>query len=163
MSRYPKLPQCHETGNYAITSILASENVYLSTADGVVFKLTPGSENSFTVEKIPFEALVDSDGKLLKITGLIQTGGTLVAATRSRSILVRENGEFFETFSRPRPFFVNALAQDENGNAWLGADARNGDSGFFSLRDLARPEKIGGDLGNAHGGAAHGGFGPELL
>ncbi|HEX8738479.1 MAG TPA: two-component regulator propeller domain-containing protein [Pyrinomonadaceae bacterium] len=137
-----------ETANYAITSILPGENIYLSTADGVVFKLTPNNENSFAVEKIPAEALVDSDGKLLKITGLIQKNGMLIAGTRSRSILVLENGEFFETFSRPRPFFVNALAQDESGNAWLGADARNGDSGFFSLRDIARPEKIGGDLGN---------------
>ena len=137
-----------ETGDFAITSILPRENIYLSTAGGAVFKLTSTGETSFAVEKIPTEALAGSDGKLLKFTGLIQKDGTLVAATRSRSILVLENGEFFETFSRPRPFFVNALAQDESGNAWLGADAKSGESGFFSLRDIARPEKIGGDLGN---------------
>jgi signal transduction histidine kinase/ligand-binding sensor domain-containing protein len=138
-----------ETADFAITSILPRENVYLSTADGVVFRLTANNENSFSVEKIPAEPLVGSDGKLLKITGLIEKDGTLVAATRSRSILVLENTEFFETFSRPRPFFVNALAQDESGGAaWLGADAKSGESGFFSLRDIARPEKIGSDLGN---------------
>jgi signal transduction histidine kinase len=146
-----------ETVDFAITAILPRENVYFSTADGIVFRLTADNENSFAVEKIPAEALVGSDGKLLKITGLMQKDGTLVAATRSRSILVFENGEFFETFSRPRPFFVNALAQDESGNAWLGADAKKEASGFFSLRDIGRPEKIGGDLGNVLAIEAHAG------
>ncbi|MDQ3800368.1 MAG: hypothetical protein M3384_13030 [Acidobacteriota bacterium] len=139
------------TAAFAITAILPrEENVYLSTADGVVFRLTAaGSENSFVVANITGEPLVDSDGKPLRITGLIQKDGTLVAGTRSRSILVFENNRFFETFSRPRPFFVNAMAQDASGaNAWLGADAKTGESGFFSLGDIGRPEKIGGDLGN---------------
>jgi signal transduction histidine kinase len=140
------------TAEFAITAILPrEENVYLSTAEGVVFRLTAaGDESSFAVENITGEPLVGSDGKPLRITGLIQKDGTLVAGTRSRSILVFENNRFFETFSRPRPFFVNALAQDASGSggAWLGADAKTGESGFFSLRDIGRPEKIGGDLGN---------------
>ncbi|HLM02032.1 MAG TPA: two-component regulator propeller domain-containing protein, partial [Pyrinomonadaceae bacterium] len=122
------------------------------TGGGVVFRLTAGAgENSLTVENITGEPLADSDGKPLKITGLMEKDAALVASTRSRGILVFENGRFSEIFSRPRPFFVNALAQDASGgsgDAWLGADARNGDSGFFSFRDIARPEKIGADLGN---------------
>jgi signal transduction histidine kinase/ligand-binding sensor domain-containing protein len=137
-----------ETGDSAITSILASENIYLATGGGVIFKLSETGENSFSAEKIPAEALVGSDGKLLPITGLIETGGTLVAGTRSRSILVLENGSFFETFSRPRPFFVNALARDKTGGAWLGADAKGTESGFFSLADIGRPEKIDVASGN---------------
>ena len=137
-----------ETGDLSITSILTGENVYFSTSGGALFKLNEYGENLFSVEKIPAEALVGSDGKLLQMTSLIEKGGTLVAGTRSRSILVLENGGFFETFSRPRPFFVNALAQDKTGGAWLGADAKNGESGFFSLADIARPQKIEAATGN---------------
>lgn len=136
-----------ETKNIAVTSVFVDEKIYLATNEGVVFAVSK-TENSFAVEKIPSESLRGSDGNLLKITGFAKVGDALIAGTESRSILTVENGKTFETFSRPRPFFVNALAQDENGNVWLGADADESGSGLFSLADIARPIRFGDGLGN---------------
>lgn len=138
--------QIQETKNIAVTSIFISDKIYLSTNEGLIFTLT--NADLPTVEKIPNENLRGSNGNLLKITGFAKVGETLVAGTQSRSILTVENGKTFETFSRPRPFFVNVLAQDKNGNTWLGADSDEAGSGLFSISDIARPVRFGAGLGN---------------
>ena len=143
-----KFQNIEETKDFAITSILLGKNIFLATADGVIFKLAENAENTFSVEKIPHERLLASDGKPLQITSLARKNETIIAGTQSRSFLLIENNLARETFSRPRPFFVNTLAQDKNGNLWLGADASNAESGFFSLNDIARPARIGSGLGN---------------
>ncbi|HQU81643.1 MAG TPA: two-component regulator propeller domain-containing protein [Pyrinomonadaceae bacterium] len=138
--------QIQETKNIAVTSVFISDKIYFSTNEGLIFALT--NSDLPIVEKIPSENLRGSDGNLLKITGFAKIGETLVAGTQSRSILTIENGKTFETFSRPRPFFVNVLAQDKNGNAWLGANSDEAGSGLFSLADIARPVRFGAGLGN---------------
>lgn len=136
----------NETKNVAVTSVFISDKVYLATNEGLIFAIS--NAESLNVEKIPSENLRGSDGNLLKLTGFAKLGETLIAGTQSRSILTIENGKTFETFSRPRPFFVNVLAQDKNGNAWLGGRSDESGSGLFSISDLARPVRIGEDLGN---------------
>jgi signal transduction histidine kinase/ligand-binding sensor domain-containing protein len=142
-----KFQAVKQTENFAVTAILFDKNVFAATANGVILRISE-IENSFRVEKIPAESLTGSDGRALQITSLANVGGKIVAGTRSRSVLIVEDGEAFETFSRPRPFFVNALARDANGNAWLGAATNNGESGFFSLRDIAQPKQIAASVGN---------------
>ncbi|MET0751804.1 MAG: two-component regulator propeller domain-containing protein [Pyrinomonadaceae bacterium] len=138
-----------ETKNIAVTSILVSDKIFLATSEGAIFALANDDKNnSLTVERIPPESLRGSDGQLLNITSLAHIGDKIIAGTRSRSILIVENTQTFETFSRPRPFFVNALAQDARGNVWLGADARGAESGFFSFNDIARPVQISVESGN---------------
>lgn len=158
--RSGKFQKIEETKNYAVTAILFAESVFLATENGVVLKLGENGENAFQTEKIPSENLSASDGQPLKITSLARVGDKIVAGTRSRSILVVENNQTFETFSRPRPFFVNALAQDTEGNVWLGADADRAGSGFFVVRNIGNLQRIGEGLGNvltiepdANGGA----------
>lgn len=147
--RENRFQKIEETKGVAVTSILFAESVYLSSGDGLIFKLREDADNSFRVEKIPPDAaLTGSDGRPLKITSLARIGDKIIAGTRSRSILLVENNQTFETFSRPRPFFVNALARDEQGNVWLGADAENTGSGFFSVQDIGRLRRTGEDVGN---------------
>lgn len=148
ISREDKFQKIEETRDSSITSILFGENVYLSTAgSGVIFKVRETPDRSFSVERIPDRQIFGTEGQPLKITSLAQTGDKIVVGTHGRSILIVENNQSFESFSRPRPFFINVLAQDTKGNLWLGANAKDGDSGFFSLNDITRPEKIGEGLG----------------
>lgn len=136
------------TGNYAVTAILFDESTFLATENGAVLRLGEQSENAFQVEKIPPENLAASDGQPLKITSLARIGEKIIAGTGSRSVLLIENGRAFETNSRPRPFFVNALARDARGNVWLGADAERAGSGFFAANDIKNLRRTGRDLGN---------------
>lgn len=145
-NRFQKI---EETKNIHVTSILFAETIYLASGDGLIFKLRENADHSFQVEKIPATAaLAGSDGQPLKITSLAQIDGKIVAGTRSRSILLVEDNRTFETFSRPRPFFVNALAQDRQGNVWLGADAEKNESGFFLLPGIGNFQRIGENVGN---------------
>jgi signal transduction histidine kinase/ligand-binding sensor domain-containing protein len=137
-----------ETRNLPVKAILQGALTFIATENGVILKLQEIAENVFQTEKIPAQTLFGSDGLPLNVTSLAQTGDRIIAGTRSRSILLIENNQTFETFSRPRPFFINALAKDKVGNAWLGADSDNSGSGLFLLRDVGRPQRIGTGLGN---------------
>ena len=137
-----------ETRNLPVTAILPGSPVFIATENGVILRLEETGENVFQTERIPPEALLGSNGQPLNVTTLAQAGDKIIAGTRSRSILLIENNRTFETFSRPRPFFVNALAQDKRGNLWLGADANKAETGLFLLQDIGRPKRIGARLGN---------------
>lgn len=143
-----KFQRIEETKNYSVTAILFAGSAFLATENGTILKLVEGSENNFQIEKIPPETLLGSDGQPLKITSLARIGDKIVAGTRSRSILLVENNRTFETFSRPRPFFVNALESDRQGNVWLGADSEKAGSGFFAVRDIGNLQRIGAQIGN---------------
>ncbi|MBC7796426.1 MAG: hypothetical protein H7Z37_06115 [Pyrinomonadaceae bacterium] len=139
------------TKNFAITAILFDENTFLATENGVILKLIKKSangENDFETEKIPSEKLAGSDGQPLKITSLANANGKIIAGTRSRGVLGVENGETFEIFSRPRPFFVNALAQDKEKNLWLGADSKDEGNSFFAFQDIDNLQRTGTEAGN---------------
>lgn len=142
-----KLQAVKETENYSVTAFLFAESLYAATLNGVILKISE-IENSFRVENIPAEPLTGSDGRALQITSLARTGDRIIAGTRSRSILIVDGSETFETFSRPRPFFVNALAPDQNGNTWLGAAPPAGESGLFTLDENVRPKQIAASVGN---------------
>lgn len=136
------------TENYHITAILFADSVFLAAENGVLLKLTETSGDVFQIEKIPSDNLSGSDGQPLNITSVAKIGDKIIAGSRSRSVLLVENNQIFETFSRPRPFFVNALAQDKRGNVWLGADDERAGSGFFAVRDIGHLQRIGKRTGN---------------
>lgn len=137
-----------ETRNLPVTAILPGNPALVATENGVILRLSETAENRFQIEKIPPQMLLGSNGQPLNITSLAKTGNQFIAGTRSRSVLLIENNQTFETFSRPRPYFVNDLAQDKQGNLWLGADSDDAGSGLFLLGDIGRPERIGAGLGN---------------
>ncbi len=140
-----KVQPIAETRNFAVTSILLAENVFLATANGVILKVLE-IENSFQIEQISSEKLTGSDGKPLKITSLAKVNGKVIAGSESRSVLFVEENQIREM--RSPPYFVNALAQDRNGNVWLGANAKESESGLFALIDLKFPLNIGANLSN---------------
>lgn len=136
------------TENSAISAIFFDVDIFLATENGAILKLTKVSENSYAVEKIPLETLTATDGQPLKISSFARIKDKIIAGTRSRSILVVENNQTFETFNRPRPFFINALAQDATGNVWFGADSGADASGLFIARDIGNLQRIGNKTGN---------------
>lgn len=138
----------NDTQNFAVTSFLFGENILLASENGTILKLIETDENTFQVKKIPDQTLAGIEGQPLNITDLAQIDGKTIVGTRSRSILFIESNLTFETFSRPRPFFVNALAKDKQGKLWLGADADASGSGLFLLENIKRPQRIGTGLGN---------------
>ncbi|HEX8289887.1 MAG TPA: two-component regulator propeller domain-containing protein [Pyrinomonadaceae bacterium] len=138
----------NDTQNFAVKAFFFGENTFLASDNGAILKLTETGENIFQIEKIPEQTLLGSDGQLLKVSALAQIDDKIIAGSRSRSILVIENNLIFETFSRPRPYFVNALERDGQGKIWLGADADETGSGLFLLEDISRPQRIGNGLGN---------------
>ena len=135
------------TEKLIVNTILPAQSIFLGLDSGQILKLT-AAENDYSVERIPAEPLDGSDGKPLKITGLAEFNNQLIAATRSRSLLSVENNRASEIFSRPRPFFLNALAADRHGKIWLAADTGKHESGLFSLEDLTHPQRTGENTGN---------------
>ncbi len=103
---------------------------------------TPGL--AFSVRNLLNQPLQSADKDhpgALKITSLAMVGDKLYAGTQSRGILAIENGEAKEIVSKPRGYFINALATDGEGHLWSGAQARGEDSGLFDSTDLLKPTK----------------------
>lgn len=81
------------------------------------------------------------------ITAAQTRDGKLFFGSRGRGILTEENGKIFELSIRPRPYFVNVLYRDRNGDLWFGAEAGDESSGLFFAPDISRPERVGENLG----------------
>ena len=134
-----KFTPFNETNGKPIRAILTGEMTVLISPD-VIFKLHRQAGNSFEI------TLTDSRDK--QFTGVVrQPDGRLFFGSRGHGILTQENGEIFETNTRPRPFFVNVVKSDRAGNLWFGADADESSSGLFFAGDFARPEQTGENLG----------------
>ncbi|HJZ81704.1 MAG TPA: two-component regulator propeller domain-containing protein [Pyrinomonadaceae bacterium] len=109
---------------------------------------TPGL--SFSVRMIPSQPLQSSDKDhpgLLKLTSLAMVGEKLYVGTQSRGLLLIENGEAREITSKPRSYFVNALAGDSRGRLWVGGQGRSDDSALFDSGDPLKPVKAAAPTG----------------
>jgi signal transduction histidine kinase len=118
-------------------------NVPLRAGEG-----TPGL--AFVVTSIPNQPLASADKDrpgLLKLTSLAMVGDKLYAGTQSRGVLLIENGEAKELVSKPRSYFINAMATDGSGRLWLGAQTRADDSGLFDSNDPLKPIKANAPTG----------------
>ena len=83
----------------------------------------------------------DSGGGELELTSLARgPDGALYAGTRGRGLLVMRGESFEEVAGRPRPFFVEALGQDADGELWIGA--RGGAAGLYAAGKGAGPRKL---------------------
>jgi signal transduction histidine kinase/ligand-binding sensor domain-containing protein len=105
---------------------------------------------TFTVRAIPEPALPSADKDhpgSLKITSLAMAGDQLYAGTQSRGLLQIDNGEVKEIVSKPRSYFINALATDSQGHVWTGAQARGEESGLFDSSDPLKPVKANAPTG----------------
>jgi signal transduction histidine kinase len=74
-------------------------------------------------------------------------GNMLLVGSHSRGLLAVEGDEVREILSRPRAFFVEAIAIDARGRPWFGAQTTDRDSGLFQSADLIRPQKLAMNTG----------------
>ncbi|PYS25422.1 MAG: hypothetical protein DMF72_01795 [Acidobacteria bacterium] len=147
-----------ETSGVAINAIISSERdrVFMASDSGQVFDCqvkrdasremregegTPGSFNVRTLLNQPLQSSDKDHPGPLKITSLAMVGAKLYAGTQSRGLITIENGEAKEVVSKPRSYFINALATDGEGHLWAGAQARGEESGLFDSSDLLKPNK----------------------
>jgi signal transduction histidine kinase/ligand-binding sensor domain-containing protein len=109
---------------------------------------TPGL--GFAVRAIPNQPLLSADKDhpgLLKITSLALVGDKLYAGTQSRGILLIEDGEAKEIVSKPRSYFINAMATDGKGRLWVGTQARGEEGGLFDSTETLKPAKAAAQTG----------------
>lgn len=95
----------------------------------------------------------DAGGRTpLPLTSLTMLDHALIVGTHSRGLLQVERADndrplVTEIFSRPRAFFVEAIAADANHQLWFGSQTTAEDSGLYASGDLLRPEKVSAGLG----------------
>ena len=110
------------------------------------------NENNLEVQAVPNQPVAAADSEpnqSVPMTSLAINQNILLAGTQKRGLLRLEDDAktFGEVMTRPRPFFINALAKTANNDLWLGAQAAKGESGLFLANDIYHLEKIGAALG----------------
>ena len=156
-----------ETAGKVITAIITpqKDRAFIASENGQIFDCQVQVKNpsklvltdaerqtvvSFTVRAIPEQPLPSADKDhpgSLEITSLAMVGEKLYAGTQSRGLLQIENGDAKEIVSKPRSYFINALATDSTGHVWVGAQARGEDSGLFDHGDLLKPARANAATG----------------
>jgi len=142
-----------ETAGKVITAIITpqKDRAIIASENGQIFDCQVQVKNpsnlaltdaerqtvvSFTVRAIPEQPLPSADKDhpgSLKITSLAMAGEKLYAGTQSRGLLQIENGEAKEIVSKPRSYFISALATDSAGHVWSGAQARAAKTADFLI------------------------------
>ena len=142
-------------GRMVLAVVAAPEpgHALLSTADGLVFDCRLGVDGSPAARQLG-ERLTVAAGKPqpVELSGLAQAGGRLVVGTRGRGLMTLEpEGEAKELVSKPRAFYVEALARDPSGTLFFGAQTSAADSGLFKVEAVSdksevvlRPSKVAG-------------------
>ena len=140
------------TEGKVITAIITPERgrAILASDEGVIFDCRTNPDKTLTIKTIPEKPLESADFERpgpLNLTSLAWKDNALYVGTRSRGVIVIENGVVSEIRSRPRPFFVETIERDARGQLWYGAKAKREESGLFEAADSLQPAKIGTGLG----------------
>ncbi|HEY9231017.1 MAG TPA: two-component regulator propeller domain-containing protein, partial [Blastocatellia bacterium] len=148
-----------KTESQAITAIFApgGGRAFMTGEQGEIFDCWRFSNGSFTVSAItPADSALlsaDASGRTpLPITSIAILDGALVVGTRGRGLLrvqtdPNDQPVVTEILSRPRAFYVEALAADTSQQLWFGSQTTPEDSGLYASGDLRRPEKVSAGLG----------------
>ena len=136
------------TTDFAITAILFGDDALLATANGVLLTVVTNDNGALRAEKASPQMLTGNDGQPLKFTSLTNDGNRVIVGSAGRSLMIFQEHNLSEIRSSPRPYFINTLAQDSNGNVWAGSDSGGSRSGLFLLNDLATPKRVGETLGD---------------
>ncbi len=126
-----------ETVGKPITSILLGEITKLVSSD-IIFSAHYNPDNSLDV-------IASKPQNLQFIAADRINNNELIYGSNGRGLII-EKDEFQEVLSRPRPFFVNALKADGNGDLWIGAKSEKGASGLFWAKNIFRPVRVGEGL-----------------
>ena len=126
-------------------------HAWLATGQGTLFDCQTKQDGTLDVRALPREPLtsadVDKPGALQLTSLAFDETGALLIGSHSRGLLRVEHEQIKEVVSRPRAFFVEALATDADNKLWFGARARGTDSGLYQANDLLHPTKIDNGLG----------------
>lgn len=148
-----------KTDGQTITAIFApgGGRALMTSEQGELVDCWLLDDGGFAVSAVtPADSLLlasDAGGHTpLPLTSLAILDNAVVVGTRSRGLLKVEQTEsqrpiVTEIPSRPRAFFVEAIAADANHRLWFGSQTTAEDSGLYASGDLLRPEKISAGLG----------------
>ena len=143
-----------ETAGKSITAILAPDpgRAFLASEQGSIFSCSIRPDGSLAIrivksEDYPLLQIDSASHSPLTLTSLALVGNTLLVGTHSRGLLAVEGDEVKEVLSRPRVFFVEALATDAKGRPWFGAQTTDRDCGLYQSADPVRPQKLAMNTG----------------
>ena len=162
-----KFAPVKETAGKVITAIITPQRdrALMATENGQLFDcqvqfqggststIRPGEgspDPNFIVRTIPNQPLASADKDHpgpLKFTSLAFVHDKLYAGTQSRGLVEIENGEARDIVSRPRSYFINAVATDSRGRLWVGASARVEEGGLFDSSEPLKPAKANASTG----------------
>jgi signal transduction histidine kinase/ligand-binding sensor domain-containing protein len=148
-----------DTEGTAVTAIIIPlpRRTIMTGEQAIVLDASLREDDSVAVQKItpetnPLLQIESRAGAPVQLTSLAVINGSLIVGTRSRGLLelnpdAPAHDRIREIISRPRAFFVNAIATDARGHLWFGAETSPSDSGLFASPDLLHPAKVGAGTG----------------
>lgn len=130
------------TESFGITTILLGNEVFFGTNAGLVMRVSSNGSGLFGTAAVFPNPILDDEGSPLRITSLIEHEGKLLAGTPGRGtfLVTADTADEFPT--APRPLFVNSLAQQKDGELWIGADAAKGVTGVYLVEDGGQAKRI---------------------
>ena len=144
----------NETVGYPIARIVEPEpgRSILATERGTIFicSYTPDGRRQISAvgpHDSPLLNITAGSNTPLPITSVAVLKDELVVGTGSRGLLAVSGKDVKEVPSRPRAFFVRALAVDGLGKIWMGTQTSRDDSGLYDCGELLRPQKVGTETG----------------
>ncbi|HKQ08482.1 MAG TPA: two-component regulator propeller domain-containing protein [Blastocatellia bacterium] len=155
-NQFKRVPQ---TESQAITAIAApgGGRAFMTGERGEIFDCRLLGNGSFAVSAItPADTPLlstDANGHApLPITSMAAFDNALVVGTRGRGLLRVQTDRndapiVQEILSRPRAFYVEAVAFDASHQLWFGSQTTAADSGLYASGDLRHPEKVSAGLG----------------
>src|SRR5581483_4764954 len=154
--QFKRLPN---TEGQTITAIFApgGGRAVLTSEQGAIFDCRRSGSDTFAVSAItsadsPLLSL-DANGRApLPLTSIAILDSALVVGTRGRGLLTVQTDRnavplVKEISSRPRAFFVEAMATDAGHQLWFGSQTTPDDSGLYQSASLLHPEKVSAGLG----------------
>jgi ligand-binding sensor domain-containing protein/two-component sensor histidine kinase len=127
-----------ETLGKPITAILTGEKTVLISNNDLFFA-ERNSDNSLKIT---------SESKEMQFVTVERNyDASFIFGSRGRGLIIQANNELQEVSSIPRPFFINTLKRDVNGDLWLGAQSDRGAGGLFYAKDIFRPVRTGENVG----------------
>jgi signal transduction histidine kinase/ligand-binding sensor domain-containing protein len=162
----------------ATTNAGESGRTILATVDGSIFECAGCDGRTLNLKPIaewPARDVAATDGvqanpsaprnatnlrdlATQEVTSVVVENGTVLVGTRRRGLLIVENGTLKELTTRPRPFFIETLAQSKSGSVLLGSQTSAAESGLFKLESSSNTPRLS-KLAGATGTVTSLGFG----
>jgi signal transduction histidine kinase/ligand-binding sensor domain-containing protein len=109
-----------KTRGEQINSIISAQKTYFATESGTIFELEKSTTKQIAKLDLPVRTIAIKDE-------------TLYFGTQGRGLMKIENGEPQEIFGDSRPYFINDLAIGNDGEFWIGSNAKYSNSGLYQF------------------------------